>query len=141
MTTLIFAIILVGFTSVLTQTLLIRELVTVFYGNELTIGVMLAAWLAWGAVGSFVLGRFADRIKRRVASFAGIQLFIALMLPLQFLLVRSVRLILGVAPGELIGPLPMIYSCVLILAPFCVLSGFQFALGAKIYATVRKGSQ
>ncbi len=141
MISFIIAIILVGFTSVLTQTLLMRELVTVFYGNELAIGVMLAAWLAWGAVGSFGLGRFADRLKRKVASFAGIQLFIALMLPLQLLLVRSVRTILDIAPGELIDPLSMIYSSVFILAPFCVLSGFQFALGAKIYAERRKGPQ
>lgn len=141
MSTLIFAIILVGFTSVLTQTLLIRELVTVFYGNELAIGIMLSAWLAWGAVGSFGLGRFADRLKRRVASFVGIQLFVTLILPLQLFLVRSVRSTLGIIPGELIGPLPMIYSSLLILAPFCVLSGFQFALGAKIYAERRKGPQ
>jgi len=41
-----------GFTSTVAQVLLVRELVAVFYGNELVLGLILAAWLAWGALGA-----------------------------------------------------------------------------------------
>lgn len=134
----IFAIVLVGFSSVLTQTLLIRELTTVFYGNELTIGVMLSAWLGWGALGSFGLGRLADKLKKGITPFVITQILVALLLPLQFLLVKSVRSIIGASPGELMGPIPVLLSSYLILAPFCILSGFQFTLGARVYAEKKR---
>ncbi len=41
-----------GFTALLAQVLLIREAGVWLRGNELIIGAMLAAWLAWGALGS-----------------------------------------------------------------------------------------
>jgi len=42
----------VGFSALLAQVLLIREAGVWLRGNELIIGAMLAAWLAWGALGS-----------------------------------------------------------------------------------------
>ena len=47
----------VGFTSTIAQVLLMRELVATFYGNELLFGLVLAAWLAWVAAGSWGLAR------------------------------------------------------------------------------------
>ena len=47
----------VGFTSTIAQILLMRELVATFYGNELLFGLVLGAWLAWVAVGSWGLAR------------------------------------------------------------------------------------
>ena len=48
----------VGFTAMAAQIIYVRELLTVFYGNELSISFMLACWLLAGAIGSGVLGRF-----------------------------------------------------------------------------------
>lgn len=42
----------VGFSALVAQVLLIREASVWLRGNELIIGAMLAAWLAWGALGS-----------------------------------------------------------------------------------------
>ena len=36
---------LIGFTSVIAQIVLMRELIVVFYGNEISLGIMLAGWL------------------------------------------------------------------------------------------------
>ena len=36
-----------GFTSTVGQILLMRELIVVFYGNEVSLGIMLAGWLLW----------------------------------------------------------------------------------------------
>ena len=49
---------LIGFTSVIAQIVLMRELIVVFYGNEISLGIMLAGWLLWTAIGSSVSGRF-----------------------------------------------------------------------------------
>ena len=38
-----------GFTAVIAQIVLMRELIVVFYGNEISLGLMLASWLLWTA--------------------------------------------------------------------------------------------
>ena len=52
---------LIGFTSVIAQIVLMRELIVVFYGNEISLGIMLAGWLLWTAIGSSVLGQVSAR--------------------------------------------------------------------------------
>jgi len=52
-----FALLLMGFTFTITQVVVIRELLVVFLGNELSIAIVLANWLLLEAAGSFFLGR------------------------------------------------------------------------------------
>ncbi len=130
---LIFALILVGFSSVVSQVVLVRELLITFYGNELSIGFILASWLFWVGMGSWFLGRRADRIKRGIEVFILTQFLIWLFLPLEILLVRTSKSIIGVGLGEIIGPFPMLYFSFLVLAPLCLVIGFQFALGCRVY--------
>jgi len=68
-----------GFTTTVAQVLLVRELVAVFYGNELVLGLILAAWLAWGALGAGLSGRLfscsqksEDRIPAQETLGAGL---------------------------------------------------------------------
>ena len=53
---------LIGFTSVIAQIVLMRELIVVFYGNEISLGIMLASWLLWTALGSSLSVRFRARV-------------------------------------------------------------------------------
>lgn len=131
---LIFALSLIGVTSMITQILLMRELIIIFYGNELSLGVILASWLFWISMGSWVLGRLADRIQRKIPTLVACQIFIYAVLPLILLSIRNIKNVLNVAPGEILGFLPMLYSSFAVLAPFCVISGFMFALGCRIFA-------
>lgn len=57
------AILIKGVSGLVAQILLLRELLIVFSGNELSIGVILANWLILGAFGSYILGRRAERSK------------------------------------------------------------------------------
>ncbi len=49
---IIFALFLIGFAAILGQIILMRELLIVFYGNELSTGVVLANWLIWTSASS-----------------------------------------------------------------------------------------
>ena len=49
---IISSIILVGFIAMSSQIVLVRELLVVFYGNELSVAFILAGWLIAGAIGS-----------------------------------------------------------------------------------------
>jgi len=78
---LIFALLLRGFTSLIIEVLLIRELLVIFSGNELSIGIILANWLFLIALGSSALGKFADKVKCKIEIYAFLQLIISIYLP------------------------------------------------------------
>jgi spermidine synthase len=44
---------LTGFSAVIGQIVLMRELMVVFSGNEISLGIMLATWLFWTASAAF----------------------------------------------------------------------------------------
>lgn len=50
---LIIALLVMGASGIVGQILLLRELLITFYGNELSIGIILANWLILEAFGSF----------------------------------------------------------------------------------------
>jgi spermidine synthase len=60
---MIFPLSVIGFVAVMVQILLLRELVTVFNGNELTYGISLMIWLAAISLGSFLAGKTAKYFK------------------------------------------------------------------------------
>jgi spermidine synthase len=112
-----------GFTTTVAQVLLVRELVAVFYGNELVLGLILAAWLAWGALGAGLAGRFVSCSHQILA---GGLVALGLLPALQMLLVRAARGLLRVPPGALVEFGPMAGVILLSVAPVCLLAGALF---------------
>jgi len=123
-----------GFSCTISQVLLIREFMVIFSGNELTLGIVFANWLLCSAIGSWGLGRFADRLVRKTEWFVGTQILASLILPVQVLFTRYVGSWMGAEIGEVVSLLPIFYFTFLTLLPFCALHGFQFTLGCKIYS-------
>ena len=132
-TTLASALAAVGLTSVIAQVVLIREIGAVFYGNELSMGVVLAVWLLSVAAGTWLLGRPADRIKDGPMALA-LGLVVSGLLPiLQLLLVRTARWWLNLTPGALAGLDTIALAIVVVLSLLCVCLGFLFRLGARLF--------
>ena len=138
---LIFALAMVGFTATAGQIIVVREFIVVFYGNELCLGLILANWLLWGAVGSWVLGRFADKVKRRTGVLAFCEILLAFLLPALIFAARSARVMLRIQPGELVGLVPVSIFTFIILSPLCAILGFLFSLGARMYPGAKGARQ
>ncbi|MCJ7663229.1 MAG: hypothetical protein MUO24_03200, partial [Desulfobacterales bacterium] len=130
------AFILMGMGALLAQIILLRELMKVFSGNELTTGIMLAAWLLWTALGSALMGMLADRIQGKSSFFASLQLVLTLILLASFLLVRYLRPLMGIPAGEIASLPQMIAGIFLLLIPLCLCSGFLFALGCSLLGEI-----
>jgi len=121
------------------QILLLRELMVVFYGNELSAGIMLAGWLLWASIGSLIPNKLLDYIEGKT-KFKGITtpLFhillvsIVFIVPFTIYLIRNSRNILCVTPGEIIGILPMTALSFVLLAPVCLVFGSLFALSCRL---------
>lgn len=124
MTLALFAL---GFTTTVAQVLLVRELVSTFYGNELLLGLILAAWLAWGALGAWLAGKWSPRLLGGRPLIGGM-LILGALPTLQMLMARGARAILRVPPGALVEFGPMVGTVLLAVAPTCLLAGALFPL-------------
>lgn len=130
------AVIAMGFSGLVAEVFLLREFLIVFAGNEFSIGLVLANWLILEALGAFVFGRLADKLRRDVETFAALNtLFFAFLLVAVFL-IRNLKRFLGIAVGEPIGLLPMFGSSLVILAPVSFLHGALFPSSCQIYTLV-----
>ena len=147
----------IGLTSTIGQLVLVRELTAVFYGNELVLGLILATWLAWVAVGASKLAHIvspnqdprtcsgprhhrdphpgASCAENKSRAGQGILApgltAAALLLPVEVALVRGCRGLLGMTPGALVPLGTMVLAILLLLAPLCLLLGLLFTLGAR----------
>ncbi len=131
---LVVAFALMGFSFTVTQGLLVRELLVTFFGNELSIGLILGNWLILEAMGSGLLGRMAGRIGAKASSFAALQVLFSLFLPLSVYAAYTIRSVIGAIPGEGIGLFPIFYSSFFILIPLALVDGAMFAFGCKVYS-------
>jgi len=128
------AILTMGFSGLVAQMLLLRELLIVFSGNELSIGIVLANWLILEASGCFFLGKKAESTKNKLETFAGIIILFSLSLPAAVYLTRILKGIIGISIGESIGFLPILYSSFLILLPVSVSHGALFTFSCRIHS-------
>ncbi len=138
---IIFALGLVGFTSMASQVVLMRELLVVFYGNELSLGITLFCWLFGIALGSWTLGKWLiSRFKSQVSVFCLGQIVLAFILFLSVLGVRFIPSVFKFSPGEIIGILPISIATFTLLFPVCILVGCLFVVGCEIYKGSLKGA-
>ncbi|MBI3923447.1 MAG: fused MFS/spermidine synthase [Armatimonadetes bacterium] len=123
---------LLGFGSLIAQTVLLREFMVISYGNEMCIGALLAAWLFWIAVGAELGGRVAARTRRPTFVFLAGLLFAALTLPAEALGLRYARLVLDMPAGEYIPFLIGALYAAFVIFPFSFVVGFTFPLGLRL---------
>ncbi len=134
------ALALIGFSAVIGQIVLMRELIVVFNGNEISLGIMLATWLFWTAAGSSLSSRFvlgANNARRAVAVLEC--LFGVSLLPTIWAL-RASRSFFQTVPGELIGPVPMLLTSLACLSLFCLVAGALFVVATRMYEQECAGS-
>jgi spermidine synthase len=119
---------ILGASGMLAQMAALREMIVVFSGNELSIGIVFANWLVLEAAGAWLAGRAKDP----AGAFVLTQGAFAACLPACVLAVRGLKPLLGAAPGEILGLWTMAYSSLLILAPLALSHGALFALACAL---------
>lgn len=124
------AVMLLGFISTIIQVLLIREITTVFQGNELMMAWTLGAWMLLTGAGTLV-GRFTH--KGQLASFNPLNIIILLaILALILVVLLEVFKPILFLPGVMVSPQGFLVVLFLVLAPVCLLSGFLFSFFVRI---------
>ncbi|KPK68438.1 hypothetical protein AMJ71_06870 [candidate division TA06 bacterium SM1_40] len=130
---LAFSLVIMGFGAMVGQLVLMREIIVAFYGNELSLGAILASWLLWVGLGSAVGARIVGVVVRsRLVAYGLAQAALALLVPISLVAARTVKSALGVGPGEVVGIGPMLFSSFVLLAPLCLSVGATFALACRL---------
>jgi spermidine synthase len=131
---LVTAILIMGLSGIIAEILLLRELLITFYGNELSIGIILANWLILEAIGAFFLGKRVESLGKRLEGFIGLTLVFSIFLPISIYLTRGIKDIIGVIPGQALGLIPIFGLSFLILLVVSISHGALFTFGCKIYS-------
>ena len=124
-------ILLSGFLSIAIQVLLIREITTVFQGNELMMSWTLGIWMLLTGIGAF-LGKTKMNPEKAARLLDKVLLFLPfltlVLVPLLDILKTSIF-----PPGVMVNPGYFLMILVLFLTPVCLLSGFIYSLLVKTY--------
>ena len=131
---LYFSFISFGTATLTIQIILIRELLVIFSGNELSIGLFLSQWLFAQAAGSSVFSklRLSDRNILRnyvllFTSFTGI-------FPIIIFLIRIIKPTLGILPGEQVSFFTLsLISFIIFLIPGFI-GGALFSTACRLYS-------
>lgn len=131
---IIWSIIGTGISSVTTQLLTVREFLTQFSGNEITISLVMCCWLMMTGLGAFAAKFWKGGGER---SYALLILIIALWPLVQIVGIRGFREVLfthGISPGFY----AILFYILITVSPYCLLAGFilpcsQHVLNAARY--------
>ncbi|MBF0532163.1 MAG: hypothetical protein HQL23_03595 [Candidatus Omnitrophica bacterium] len=121
---------LLGFTSLIAQVVITRELMVSLYGNEFFVGWILAAWLFWIGLGSWSARRiFPD--SRRESGLVFCVIIASLLIPLEIALIRLSPMIMTASGGQIPDLIPALAVALIIPAPLCFVFGLQFSVACR----------
>jgi spermidine synthase len=122
----ILVLLTLGLLTIATQIVLLREFLSIFYGNELVIGIIFTNWMVLTSLGAY-LGRISEKFIRNIVSSLYVLLVLALLPLVIVFLMFYLRNIVFI-PGAMINLLQIFLSTFVLLLPFCLLSGFNFTV-------------
>lgn len=129
---LVFLTLLVGAGGMTGQLILLRELLVVFYGNELTLGLILANWLLAEAVGAYLGGRKL-LAERSLPAYYYLLLLYGLLLPPAVFLSRTLSgTLFSPLWGEALGLGPVFLISLLVVGPISLVHGSLFPLATRL---------
>jgi spermidine synthase len=117
-----------GFVATVAQIIILRELLVLFYGNELSAGLIFAGWLLWSSLGSGLSAKWALKTSAPTALLRLMLVCLSALLPLSVLFIRATRIIWSLPAGELPSIGKMLLVTVTVTGLFCPLSGALFGI-------------
>ncbi len=127
------ACVTLGASGVVGQVLLWRELLTLYQGNELTTGIILANGLLAEALGAAFGARRPGARQPALRVFALLTACFCIALPLSMSATRLLRGWLGLAMGQPVGPVFTTLTSLLLLLPVAFFHGALFPVAGRLY--------
>ncbi|MCX6356259.1 MAG: MFS transporter [Candidatus Aureabacteria bacterium] len=120
------AVFLLGAYTIVAQVTFVREFLVVFLGNELCLGIIFSSWFMGIALGAAVSARRARGAVAGERAFLSLAITLALISPFVLIVIRLIRSLLSVPPGEYIPFARLLISTWFLIIPFSFFIGLAF---------------
>lgn len=120
-----------GFGGIVAQTILLRELLVLFSGNEYSIGIIISAWVISESIGAYTGGKFNKTFNPEILTYS--VLLFSIIFPICIYLTRIFKSLLDIPPGVGVGMVSILYSSFIILFPIGLLHGFFFTIACSVH--------
>jgi spermidine synthase len=132
---LFLSLFILGFSSLVSQIVMTRELIVSFYGNEFFIGWLLFAWLFWVGTGSIII-RSSRKPSCGLPLLLTCHLLTAVLVPLAIFVTRLSKSLFTNTSGQIPDIMPAVIVSFFAVAPLCLVLGMQFT-AASVYGNER----
>lgn len=130
------AVLFSGCAAVTTQTVLIREGLSLFGGYELISGILLCFWLLWGGFGSYLFSKLRIRLDP-IVTYAVLLLLLCLAVLFSITLMRYALHVFSLPFGEVIPLTKTVLIGLIVLCPTCMIFGALFPAASRIFEPER----
>ena len=114
---LIFSLLVLGFSGIAAQTVLIRESLIIFGGNELSLGIIIGAGVIWEALGAYAGGRLPRTDARVTGGLITANILFVLFFPATIAAIRTLKITIGLVPEMSLGIISIFASSLVIFLP------------------------
>lgn len=127
-----------GLFTIAAQTLLFREFITTFEGNDISVGIFFASWFLWVSLAAIVVYNaktLADKLLENIQF-----LFLA-YLPafiLELILIIQARELAGLESYELLSIRTILLLSIVVNAPVSIITGLLFPIACRWVQKARK---
>ncbi len=128
-----FTLLAIGVGGIIAQTVLLRELLVVFAGNEFSIGIIIGFWVIWEAAGAYLGGLKEMQLRTGIRSLACLSVLFSVFLPISIYGARTFKVLAGIPVEIGVGLIPILYTSSLVLLPVGLIHGFLFTLACSIW--------
>lgn len=115
-----------GFFSIAAQTLVFREFLIAFEGNDISVGLFFASWFFWVGMGAFIISRLKGCARILVENM---EFFLPVYLPvfvIQFFFIVNARTITSVEHFALLPVRSIVFLAMIANAPLSLVTGMFF---------------
>ena len=124
----------IGISGICAQVLLLRELLVSFFGNELTLGMILANWMVLEAIGALAGGKIVERAKNPYGVFIILEIVFSIGLLCALYCARVFKVFMHLPVGQGLGLMPIFWVSFLIQLPVSFSHGALFSAACKIHS-------
>jgi len=120
-----------GLFTIAAQTLLFREFITTFEGNDISVGIFFGSWFLWVGLAALLVNKVravADKLLKHIEF-----LFLAYLpaLILQAMLIIQARELAGIETYELLSIRAVLLLSIVINAPVSIITGMLFPIACR----------
>ncbi len=120
-----------GLFTIAAQTLLFRDFLTTFEGNDISVGIFFGSWLAWIAVGAALIYRAKTVAEKLLHNIEFLLLAFLPAFMLEWILIAQAREIAGIQSYTLWSVRDILLLSLLINAPVSTITGIFFPIACR----------